>query len=183
METDSDKKCIYFSGLIIPFSTIGPTDNKSVLNSVAFHSSFFIFLRFVWSEMVPTWMVSDLLSKVTITFSLHLNKLNPYSPMELHYTVYTRINQKSFTNLMIKIFIKYNSSFPPLMNQTSFTTVLCIKVFNWFQKLPSWSITNKCSNMDCIMFMLEIKLIFFNSSYSCRKSPRHELTSFVYLRT
>ena len=37
METDSDKKCIYFSSLRIPFKTIGPTYNKNVLNSVAFH--------------------------------------------------------------------------------------------------------------------------------------------------
>ena len=37
METDSDKKCIFCSGLRIPFKTIRPTYNKNVLNSVAFH--------------------------------------------------------------------------------------------------------------------------------------------------
>ena len=37
METDSDKKCTYFSGLRITFKTIGPTYNKNVFNSVPFH--------------------------------------------------------------------------------------------------------------------------------------------------
>ena len=31
------KKCIYFSGLRIPFKTIGPGYNKNALNYVAFH--------------------------------------------------------------------------------------------------------------------------------------------------
>ena len=103
MQTDSDKKCIYFSGLRIPFKTIGPTYNKNVLNSVAFPiflvhpalwaveqtqralilSCFLIFLRFDWSEMVSTWMVLDLLSKIITTFSLPLNKLTAYSPTEI----------------------------------------------------------------------------------------------------
>ena len=37
MENDSNKKCIYFSGLRIPFEKIGPTYDKNVLNSAAFH--------------------------------------------------------------------------------------------------------------------------------------------------
>ena len=38
METDSDKKCIHFSYVTIPFKTIGPIYDENVLNSVVFHS-------------------------------------------------------------------------------------------------------------------------------------------------
>ena len=37
METDSDKKCMCFSGLRIPFKTIGPTFNKNVLSIFLVH--------------------------------------------------------------------------------------------------------------------------------------------------
>ena len=100
MEANSEKKCVYFSGLRRPFKTTGPTYNKNDLNSLAFRLSSssshlgcpanseginpvilaLIFLRFGWCEMVPTWRVLNILSKIIIT-SLHLNKLNAYSLM------------------------------------------------------------------------------------------------------
>lgn len=43
--------------------------------------------------------------------------------------------------------------------------------FNGFRKLRSWSITNKCSNIDWIMYLLKTKLIFFSKTHILVANP------------